>query len=178
MKILGIDPGLKGGIVILDTEALTATVFRMPVNEVKKGKKKKNVYDIVRVFASIPEGIYKSFMEQVGAMPGQGVSSTWRFAEGVGILKSAVYARTGELATPVTPQKWKKHFELTDDKNLSRDRAMELFPLAAPQWKTKRARILDEGTTEAALIAAYGAITQCGIPLEVLSKMVTHEVLI
>lgn len=178
MKILGVDPGLKGGLTILDTEALTVTVFRMPVNEVKKGKKKKNVYDIVRVFEAIPEGIYRAYMEQVGAMPGQGVSSTWRFAEGVGILKSAVYARTGQLAISVTPQKWKKYFELSDDKNLSRDRAMAIFPLGAPKWKTKRARILDEGVTESSLIAAYGALVDCNIPLDVLTQMVTHEVLI
>lgn len=177
MKILGIDPGLLGGIVILDTDTLVATVYRMPVNEVKKGKKKKNVYDLIKVFECIPEGVKTAYMEQVGAMPGQGVSSTWRFAEGFGLLKSAVYARTGSLVNLVTPQKWKKYFDLSEDKNLSRTKVLEIFPLAAPQWKTKRAKILNEGVVEAALIAAYAALTT-GVPMETLQKMTTTEILI
>lgn len=181
MVIIGIDPGLKGGISILDFEKNDLTVFRMPTEEVPvKGKKKgtvRDVYDIPGVFSALRE-CDAAYMEQVGAMPHQGVSSVWRFGEGYGLLKSAVYARTGSLARLVIPRKWKGHFLLSDDKNLSRERAMELFPLAAPMWKKKRSRILDEGVTESSLIAAYGAMVDFGIPKEKLSSLVTSSVLI
>ena len=179
MRIVGIDPGLKGGITVLDFDTKQAIVYRMPTEERKiSGKKKiQNVYSIPKVFEAIPvcDGV---FMERVGAMPGQGVSSTWRFAEGYGLLKAAIYARTGHIATLVGPTTWKRHFELSDDKTLSRTRALELFPKAAPQWKTKRAKILDEGVTESALIAAYGAIVVHDLNPEFFCEFETNQILI
>jgi crossover junction endodeoxyribonuclease RuvC len=166
MIITGIDPGLKGGITVLDFKEGTIQVYRMPVTEtvkrVKGKNKKTSHYDLPRLFEVIPLAT-ETFMERVGAMPGQGVSSTWRFAEGYGLLKSAIYGQNHRIATLVGPSTWKKYFELSDDKNLSRTRALELFPLAAPGWKSKRAKILDEGVTESALIAAWGSITKYNV---------------
>jgi len=181
MIIMGIDPGLKGGIVHLDIDSQKIIVYRMPVVETSKRIKGKNkivnIYDIPRLFEAIIP-CDEVYLERVGPMSSQGVTSVWRFGEGYGLIKSAVYGRTGREATLVSPQVWKKVFDLSDDKNLSRERAQEMFPLASPQWKTKRARILDEGVTEAVLIAAWGAIVNHGITLDQLKAMVTTEVLI
>jgi len=87
-------------------------------------------------------------MEQVHAMPKQGISSTWNFARAVGVI-SAVCELTNYPFHLVSPQKWKKHFNLTADKNEALDKARELFPKA--KLKLKK----DINRAEALLIAEY-----------------------
>jgi hypothetical protein len=55
----------------------------------------------------------------------------------------------------VTPGKWKKHFQLTSDKEQSRELAIRLFPGSAFQFNRKK----HHGRAEAALLARYGAET-------------------
>ena len=87
-------------------------------------------------------------MEQVHSMPNQGVSSTFAFGRAVGVI-SAVCELTNYPFHLVTPQKWKKHFGLTADKNEALDKARELFPKA--KLKLKK----DINRAEALLIAEY-----------------------
>jgi hypothetical protein len=101
-------------------------------------------------------------MEQVHSMPNQGVSSTFAFGRAVGVI-SAVCELTRYPVHLVTPQKWKKHFHLSSDKNESLDMARYLWPEAKlklkkdinkaealldrripkthPTWRTKNTRI-------------------------------------
>lgn len=87
-------------------------------------------------------------MEQVHSMPNQGVSSTFAFGRAVGVI-SAVCELTRYPVHLVTPQRWKKHFHLTADKNESLDMARYLWPEA--KLKLKK----DINKAEALLIAEY-----------------------
>ena len=93
-------------------------------------------------------------MEQVHAMPKQGISSTWNFARAVGVI-SAVCELTNYPFHLVSPQKWKKHFNLTADKNEALDLARKLFPKAPLKLKK------DINRAEALLIAEYWR--QCNV---------------
>jgi crossover junction endodeoxyribonuclease RuvC len=95
-------------------------------------------------------------MEQVHSMPNQGVSSTFSFGRAVGVI-SAVCELTRYPVHLVTPQRWKKHFHLTADKNESLDMARYLWPEA--KLKLKR----DGNKAEALLIAEYLRHTINGI---------------
>ena len=87
-------------------------------------------------------------MEQVHAMPKQGISSTWNFARAVGVI-SAVCELTNYPFHLVSPQKWKGYFGLTADKNEALDLARKLFPKAPLKLKK------DINRAEALLIAEY-----------------------
>ena len=95
-------------------------------------------------------------MEQVHSMPHQGVSSTFSFGRAVGVI-SAVCELTRYPVHLVTPQRWKKHFHLTADKNESLDMARYLWPEA--KLKLKK----DINKAEALLIAEYLRHTINGI---------------
>jgi hypothetical protein len=93
-------------------------------------------------------------MERVGAMPGQGVSSTFKFGRSFGTAIGVV----GALKVPlvfVAPSKWKAHFRLSADKEQSRALALRMFPTISEQFERKK----DHNRAEAALIARYGAET-------------------
>ena len=87
-------------------------------------------------------------MEQVHSMPNQGVSSTFSFGRAVGVI-SAVCELTNYPFHLVTPQRWKKHFALSADKNEALDLARKLFPKASLKLKK------DINRAEALLIARY-----------------------
>ena len=87
-------------------------------------------------------------MEQVHAMPKQGISSTWNFARADGVI-SAVCELTNNPFHLVSPQKWKGYFGLTADKNEALDLARKLFPKAPLKLKK------DINRAEALLIAEY-----------------------
>ena len=88
-------------------------------------------------------------MEQVHAMPKQGISSTWNFARAVGVISAVCELTFPNSFTLVSPQKWKKHFGLTADKNEALDLARKLFPKAPLKLKK------DINRAEALLIAEY-----------------------
>ena len=95
-------------------------------------------------------------MEQVHSMPNQGVSSTFAFGRAVGVI-SAVCELTRYPVHLVTPQRWKKHFHLSSDKNESLDMARYLWPEARLKLKKHINK------AEALLIAEYLRHTLHGI---------------
>ena len=95
-----------------------------------------------------------ALIENVGAMPGQGVSSVFAFGKGYGVIIGVLCA----LQIPVTfvsPQRWKKALAVPAAKDGARARASQLLPSAASNWS----RVKDDGRAEAALIALYGLQT-------------------
>lgn len=92
-------------------------------------------------------------LEHVGARPGQGVTSMFSFGENFGFIQGLLtaYSIPFEL---VRPQKWKKEFSITADKNSSIDVCNRLFPdvslLATPKCKKP-----SDGIAEALLMAEY-----------------------
>jgi crossover junction endodeoxyribonuclease RuvC len=157
MIIIGIDPGLTGAIAFFDTSGGTLTLSDMPVVSVKRNNKLKNEVSaagLVDVIKTQVIGLtsHKAFIERVGAMPGQGVSSVFSFGRSLGIVEGVV-ASFGIATTIVPPVTWQKAVNVRGGTDGSRARAMELFPAYANLFARKK----DDGRADAALIAWYGA---------------------
>ena len=153
MIIIGIDPGLSGAIAILDDKKVLS-IFEMPV--MAEGKKNKRQLNSAQLVNIIRENIKKNeeavvVVEQVNAMPGQGVTSMFNFGQTFGALKGICAA----LELPiffVRPSKWKKHFELINSsKDASRTKAIEMYPKLSNQLSKKK----DVNKSDAILIARY-----------------------
>lgn len=156
MIIIGVDPGLSGAIAFLRVSAGSAqslVVYDMPVLAITRGTAKKRELvpsELARIVdAEIDGNEARAFIEKVGAMPGQGVTSMFAFGKSYGIV-------IGVLAlvsrTDVPPQTWKKALGVTKDKDGARHRASQIFPA----YSSLFSRVKDDGRAEAALIAEYG----------------------
>ena len=153
MKIIGIDPGLSGAIAILENNKVL-NLFDMPVmSEGKKNKKQLNSSHLVNI---IKENIAQNeeiavVVEQVNAMPGQGVTSMFNFGQTFGAIKGLCAA----LELPIyfaRPSKWKKHFELINSsKDASRTKVIEMYPKLSNQLTKKK----DVNKSDAILIARF-----------------------
>jgi crossover junction endodeoxyribonuclease RuvC len=125
----------------------------MPVLElVRNGKKKGEVSAQALANLLAGRGIKAAFLERVNAMPGQGVTSVFSFGRSTGIVEG-ILAAYDIPTTLVTPQAWQKAVGQRAGKDGSRERAMQLFPAQADLFQRKR----DDGRSDAALIAYYGA---------------------
>jgi crossover junction endodeoxyribonuclease RuvC len=178
MVVIGIDPGLSGAIAFIERRPggeIWLEVFDVPVHQIKRGKSAKKELDIqalsnffdpqIKVVPFIPGNHLHfekrtwppthAFIEQVGAMPGQGVSSMFAFGKVYGAIIACVACHCIPH-TLVTPVKWKKAVGVPvgggASKDGSRARASQLMPQHASLW----ARAKDDGRAEAALIAYYG----------------------
>lgn len=157
MYIVGIDPGLKGGIAYYSPDVLWA--FRTPTIEVpfiKKGKKKtRHDMDLESIRDELQlSGATHVFLEKVSAMPGQGVTGMFRFGQNLGQWQGLLVGLNLPY-TMVTPQAWKKHMGLIKaDKGKSVDLAREFWP--EHQDTSFKYKGADEGRAEASLIAKYG----------------------
>jgi crossover junction endodeoxyribonuclease RuvC len=150
MNILGIDPGISGGVAIVDSRTMKITAgFRMPTyKEGKKGKKAVSANEVLRL---IPLPVHGAVVEQVHAMPKQGVSSTFSFGRSYATaLAVAEFISLADVVR-VTPQTWKKHHSLIGQlKDKSIQRAIGIFG-DSYTWTFKA----DDGIAEAALLAAW-----------------------
>lgn len=154
--ILGIDPGASGAVAVLD--ASTGTIvecFHVPTYCLldSKGRKtgKRRIDTRALAVRLIPYVGHRAVIEEVGAMPGQGVSSTFSFGEAFGVVKGLCAALDIDV-TLARPQAWQKPFGLGADKSTHRFMAQALWPLRADLFK----RIKDDGPADAALIAEFG----------------------
>tara|TARA_B100001175_G_scaffold291605_1_gene276846 strand:+ start:556 stop:1047 length:492 start_codon:yes stop_codon:yes gene_type:complete len=155
MLIIGIDPGISGSICFLE-DGIIKDVLEMPtMTEGKKNKKQVNGSQIFNeIFLRIKTYEKKNIkvvIEQVSAMPGQGVTSMFNFGQSFGILKGICSA----MQLPVyfvRPAKWKKYFNLINsEKDASRTRAIEIFPYFSSNLSKKK----DSNKADAILIASY-----------------------
>jgi|TARA_B110001452_G_scaffold40342_1_gene30894 crossover junction endodeoxyribonuclease RuvC len=158
MRIFGIDPGLSGGIAILENNKVKE-MFDMPVmSDGKKNKRQLNSAFLVQIVKDNIEDIEDTVMvvEQVNAMPGQGVTSMFNFGQTFGAIKGICAA----LSLPiffVRPAKWKKHFELINSsKDASRTKVIEMYPSIAEKLSKKK----DVNKSDAILIARYYSETR------------------
>lgn len=153
MMIVGIDPGLSGAIVEFDgDEQAVFSSTNMPTLELKRGGKTRREINIAVLVALLKSSASAHvFIEQVGAMPGQGVSSMFAFGKSYGIVLGVV-AALGHPYTTVPAMRWKKTLGVPAAKDGARARASQLLPGSADHWPLKK----DEGRAEAALIALYG----------------------
>ena len=153
MRIIGIDPGLSGGIAILD-DLKIFDIYDMPImSEGKKNKNQLNSAQLVNIIKKniITNGDTFLIVEQVSAMPGQGVTSMFNFGQTFGSIKGICAALNLPIFF-VRPAKWKKHFDLINSsKDASRTKVIEMYPSISPRLSIKK----DVNKADAILIARY-----------------------
>ena len=155
MLIIGIDPGISGSICFFE-DGKIIDVVEMPT--MTEGKKNKRQVNGSQIFNEISQRIHKSenheirvIIEQVSAMPGQGVTSMFNFGQSFGILKGICSSMQLPMYF-VRPAKWKKYFGLIkSEKDASRTKAIEMFPYFSAQLSKKK----DSNKADAILIASF-----------------------
>ena len=155
MLIIGIDPGISGSICFLE-DGRILDVLEMPT--MAEGKKNKRQVNGSQIYNEILKRVFKNekqdirvIIEQVSAMPGQGVTSMFNFGQSFGILKGICSAMQLPMYF-VRPAKWKKYFGLINsEKDASRTRAIEMFPYFSSQLSKKK----DSNKADAILIASF-----------------------
>lgn len=156
---IGIDPGQTGCVAVL-ADGEFAGFIDMPTMPRPAGGNQINGTELAAALREIrtrhPGADVLACLEQVSAMPGQGVSSMFRFGEGFGVVQG-VLATLGVPVVMVHPQRWKKAASLIGkDKDVARTVAIQRFPGAADQLKRKK----DIGRADALLIAQWAYITE------------------
>ena len=138
---LGIDPGKSGGLALITMTGMPTpfkvTTWKMPATEA----------DLWEVLERMPKGTL-AILERVHAMPKQGVTSCFTFGQGYGMLKMGLIAARISFINP-TPQAWMKRlsFSTKGDKNNSKRKAQELFPMVPK---------ITHAIADALLLAEYG----------------------
>ena len=155
MLIIGIDPGLSGSICFFEDGKILDVVEMPTMTEGKKNKRQVNgsqVYnEISKRIKQLDKKDIKVIIEQVSAMPGQGVTSMFNFGQSYGILKGMCSAMHLPMYF-VRPAKWKKYFSLINaEKDASRTKAIEIFPYFSSNLSKKK----DSNKADAILIASY-----------------------
>ena len=155
MLIIGIDPGITGSICFFEDGKILDVVEMPTMTDGKKNKKQVNgsqIYnEILKRTKQIDKKDIKVIIEQVSAMPGQGVTSMFNFGQSFGILKGICSAMQLPMYF-VRPAKWKKYFSLINsEKDASRTKAIEIFPYFSSNLSKKK----DANKADAILIANY-----------------------
>ena len=155
MLIIGIDPGISGSICFFENGKIIDVVEMPTMIDGKKNKRQVNgaqIYNEIlkRINTSEKQKI-RVVIEQVSAMPGQGVTSMFNFGQSFGILKRICSAMQLPMFF-VRPAKWKKYFSLINaQKDASRTKAIEMFPYFSSQLSKKK----DSNKADAILIACF-----------------------
>ena len=155
MLIIGIDPGISGSICFFQDGKIIDVVEMPTMTDGKKNKKQVNgsqiFNEILMRIKKFDKKDIKVVIEQVSAMPGQGVTSMFNFGQSFGILKGICSAMQLPMYF-VRPIKWKKYFNLINsEKDASRTRAIEIFPYFSTELSKKK----DSNKADAILIASF-----------------------
>ena len=155
MLIIGIDPGISGSICFFEDGKILDVIEMPTMTEGKKNKKQVNgsqIYnEICKIMKDIEKQEIRIVIEQVSAMPGQGVTSMFNFGQSFGILKG-IFSAMQLPVYFVRPAKWKKYFNLLNsEKGASRTKAIEIFPYFSSRLSKKK----DSNKADAILIASF-----------------------
>ncbi len=155
MIIVGIDPGISGALCFFSNGNVIDVIDMPTMAEGKKNKKQVNgrqifneILNIKNTFAGHKINVV---VEQVSAMPGQGVTSMFNFGQSFGVIKGICSAMELPIFY-VRPAKWKKYFNLINaEKDASRTKVIEMFPKISQKLSKKK----DNNKADAILIAKY-----------------------
>ena len=155
MIIVGIDPGISGALCFFSNGNVIDVIDMPTMAEGKKSKKQVNgrqifneILNIKNTFAGQKINVV---VEQVSAMPGQGVTSMFNFGQSFGVIKGICSAMELPIFY-VRPAKWKKYFNLINaEKDASRTKVIEMFPKISQKLSRKK----DNNKADAILIAKY-----------------------
>ena len=155
MLIIGIDPGISGAICFFQNGEVLEVIDMPTMAEGKKNKRQINGRQIFNEISSRIQNYsskdVKVVVEQVSAMPGQGVTSMFNFGQSYGVIKGICAAMQLPIYF-VRPAKWKKHFELINSqKDASRTKVIEIFPKISSVLSKKK----DANKADAILIASF-----------------------
>ena len=155
MLIIGIDPGITGSICFFEDGKIIDVVEMPNMAEGKKNKRQVNgaqiYHEISKRIKNLEKKDIKVIIEQVAAMPGQGVTSMFNFGQSFGVLKGICAAMQIPMYF-VRPTKWKKYFNLINsEKDASRTKAIEIFPHFSAQLSRKK----DSNKADAILISSF-----------------------
>jgi len=164
--VMGVDPGIKGAISVLDLYSPTLIhgqrsfeligVWDMPTTTVKVGLSSKNKIDLHKLTLLV--GLHAkqtmvAMVEEVGVMSGEeGRVSMFNFGYSAGAIAGIIASSLIPIHM-IKPSVWKSDMGLSSNKTESRDMASNLFPSHISQFK----RAMDDGRAEAALLAYYAA---------------------
>ena len=155
MLIIGIDPGISGAICFFENDEVKEVIDMPSMADGKKNKRQINGQQIFNEISSriknIPKKEIRVVIEQVSAMPGQGVTSMFNFGQSFGVLKGICSAMQLSMHF-VRPAKWKKYYGLIKtEKDASRTKVIEIFPYISSQLSRKK----DSNKADAILIASF-----------------------
>jgi crossover junction endodeoxyribonuclease RuvC len=138
---------------MIDGEGEVIGIGDLPVFAVAKANRKlRTELDIHGLCSLLREAqVNRAVVEQVSAMPKQGVTSTFRF----GYAAGSIYGAVAALALPVrfvTPQRWQQYHRIGRGPDDAVRRVVQLYPALHEQLNRKR----DHHRADAVLIALYG----------------------
>jgi crossover junction endodeoxyribonuclease RuvC len=141
--ILAIDPGLSGALALVAGNRFVHTEELPRVGNILNG------IELAKIVSDF--GPAQAVIERVHSMPKQGIASAFTFGQAYGTA-IGVITGAGLPIAYVTPQKWKAHFRLRGhDKSFSAQKAIQIYPAAAPFLSLKK----HHNRAEAILLARY-----------------------
>jgi crossover junction endodeoxyribonuclease RuvC len=147
MIVLAVDPGLANGLAVLNLHA--DLLFATEIEPIGEGARKRlplaSLVDLIEQY-----GVTHAVVEDVSAMPKQGISSSFRFGRATGSFEGVLSA----LKVPTTfirPAVWKKSLGVSATKEGARCLAIQRWPAAAYFFPLKK----NHNRAEAALLGAY-----------------------
>jgi crossover junction endodeoxyribonuclease RuvC len=150
MIILGIDPGAKGGLAVVEYKPGELPVILGGIRMPTIMERTKTLVDGNTILLWVkPWHIDLTVLEWVSAMPKQGVTSSFSFGRATGAVETVARYK-GDRVEWVSPAMWKNHFGLSKDKRASMDKAAHLFGESF-EWTRKA----DDGIAEAALMTHW-----------------------
>ena len=155
MLIIGIDPGITGAICFFENGEVKDIIEMPNMADGKKNKRQINgpqIYNEISArIIDFPKKDVLVVIEQVSAMPGQGVTSMFNFGQSFGVIKGICSAMQLSMHF-VRPVKWKKYFSLIkSEKDASRTKVIEIFPYISSKLSKKK----DSNKADAILIASF-----------------------
>jgi crossover junction endodeoxyribonuclease RuvC len=156
MRILGIDPGIHGGLAIVDINSGAAAQLIDAIDIPVVGVAAKERVDATAMRGWVlGHSPAHALIERAQAMPKQGASSGFKYGRAVGAIEAVIVCCEVPM-TIIEPTAWKKFHGLRGgEKEASRQRALQIFPAAHALLARKR----DHGRAEAALIAHFGMMS-------------------
>lgn len=148
MIVIASDPGINNGVVVVDAERNLLHVGEI-VAIGDGASRRLDVHDLAAIVTR--HGVTHGVIEDVSAMPRQGVSSTFRFGRAAGTIEGAL----GALGLPlvfVKPNQWKRDLKLQHrSPDALRGICIQTWPDKADAFSRKK----DHDRAEAALIALW-----------------------
>jgi crossover junction endodeoxyribonuclease RuvC len=155
--VIGVDPGMGGALSLLSLDHKLIDVIDMPCcpkSATKNWVDANKLNIVIKGWLEIVDGDFlEAGVENVHAMPGNGVSAMFSFGHALGIVHAALVCN-GIPIHWITPQSWKKHYNMTSEKKVATAKACNLYPQHTDLLVTPRGKCLD-GRAEAILIARY-----------------------